>query len=186
MKIALIVGHDADRKGAYGNMGIPEWDFNDQYVNDLVFILPEKHEYYVLYRDTDLKYYGSQMKRLHNTIDNLGIELSIEFHFNGASDPTVNGNEVLYCATSKAGKEYAKLLDDCLDMLPNRDRGHKPVRFRNKPQKDDLGAGFCCRGKSVALITEPFFGSNQDKYVHDKPDRKLMDQAYIKFFEDIV
>lgn len=179
MKVALVIGHDSNRKGAYGNVGVSEWDFNDQYVNDLVFKLPKKHEYYVLYRATELKYYGSQMKRLHNTIDSLGIGLSIEFHFNGASDPTVNGNEVLYCASSKRGKEVAKKLDDCLDMLPNRDRGHKPVTFKN------AGGGFCCRGKSVALITEPFFGSNQDKYVHNKPDRELMDQAYIKFFEEI-
>ncbi len=175
MKIALVIGHDANRKGAYGNKGISEWDFNDQLIQEMN--LSDKHTYYVLYRNADIKKYSMQMIELHERIDKLGCELAIEFHFNATIDSNVHGNEVLYC--SSIGMKYAKILDECLDILPNRDRGIKKVA------KNERGGGFLCRGKSICLIAEPFFAERQHLYVWGGEHRQLLKDAYKKFFKSI-
>ena len=179
MKIALVVGHTKDSQGAYGNAGIGEWEFNDELLNSMFWDgkLPNKHEYYILYRSEDISGYSSQMVDLHERIDKIGCEVSIEFHFNSFSDPDVNGNEVLYCST--AGKIYADKLDECLDQLPNRDRGVKKVTM------SDNGGGFCCRGKSKALIVEPYFGVEQSNYVRCGIFRSRLEDAYEEFFNSI-
>ncbi len=173
--IALVVGHDANSKGAYGDMGVSEWDFNSELLNSM--LLPSQHVYYLLYRDTSVSGYTNQMIELHERIDSLGCDISIEFHFNAVDDNTVNGNEVLYC--SNAGSEIANILDECLDSLPNRDRGTKKVTM------DDRGGGFCCRGKSVAIISEPFFGAEQHGFVIDGENRVLLESAYYNFLDRI-
>jgi len=179
MKIAIIIGHDADKQGAYGNEGLSEWEFNDELIQSMFFDgrLSNKHEYYIMYRSADLNGYTKQMKDLHKRIDKIGCELSVEFHFNSFSNPSANGNEVLYC--SKGGKHYADIMDECLDELPNRDRGVKKVT------KGDRGGGFCCRGNSKSIIVEPFFGANQSDYVRTGQYRYLLEDAYEEFFEKI-
>lgn len=176
MKIAIVIGHDADNQGAYGNAGIGEWQFNDELLQSLYRDgkMPDKHEYYFLYRNADIKGYKAQMVDLHNRIDNIGCELSIEFHFNSFHSPEANGNEVLYC--SLGGKYYADILDEALDDLPNRDRGVKQVSMY------DRGGGFCCLGKSKAIIVEPFFGSHQSFYIRDGAYRVVLEDAYENFF----
>lgn len=177
--IGLVIGHSSDSQGAYGNSGKGEFDFNDEFVDELLLRsgADKRHTYYTFYRCTNIQGYSNQMKDLHKRMDNVGIDISIEFHFNSVTDSSVNGNEVLYC--SDAGSELADILDECLDSLPNRDRGTKKVT------KNDRGGGFCCRGKSVALITEPFFAVNQDKYVYGGEERKTLIDAYLEFFKKI-
>jgi len=83
-KIALVVGHDKRSQGAVGSEGISEWEFNDNLINDMWFMLPKKHTYYMLYRDATILSYTKQMEDLHRRIDELNIDISIEFHFNGS------------------------------------------------------------------------------------------------------
>lgn len=178
-KIALIVGHTQASQGDYGNEGLGEYQFNDEFIEELWFTLPKQHSYYIKYRSSDINSYTKQMVALHDQMDDIGIDISIEFHFNGSSDSSVNGNEVLYCASSSRGESLASILDECLDSLPNRDRGIKPVSGK------DRGAGFCCIGASIALITEPFFGSEQSDFIRGGKDREKLKQAYRNFFERV-
>ena len=179
MKIAIVIGHTSDEQGAYGNVGLGEWEFNDELLTSMFHDgkLNNKHEYYFLYRSTYIQGYKAQMVHLHNRIDNIGCELSLEFHFNSYPREDVNGNEVLYC--SDGGKYYADIMDECLDVLPNRDRGVKKVTYA------DRGGGFCCRGKSRAIIVEPFFGAHQSNYVRSGQYRYLLEDAYEEFFSRI-
>ena len=179
MKIAIVIGHSLDNQGAYGNAGIGEWQFNDELIQDMFHsgMLPGKHEIYVLYRSADIKGYTNQMHDLHRRIDDLGCTVSIEMHFNSFSDPSANGNEVLYC--SEGGKKIADVFDSALDALPNRDRGVKKVT------KSDRGGGFCCRGKSYAIILEPFFGANQKDYIHDGRYRDTLMDAIQTGFKNL-
>ncbi len=179
MKIALVVGHDAIKRGAYGNMGESEWHFNDVLINDLFFKgLPKKHTYRRFYRDADIKGYSHQMTDLHKRLDDWGAELSIEFHFNSFSNKSVHGHEVLYC--SFGAGVYANELNKSLDKhLPTSNRGIKQVTKKNR------GGGFCCRGNSLAIIIEPFFGSNQYRFVHNGDLRDDLLSAIIEFIEDI-
>ncbi len=178
-RIGLVVGHDVVKQGAYGNLGISEFNFNTEFLKDLSDggYLPEKHSYYMYYRSADINGYTAKMNDLHKRMDADGVDISIEFHFNGASDSSVNGHEVLYC--SEAGSELAKKLDLALDDIPTRDRGIKKVSMNQN------GGGFCCRGRSVAIITEPFFGAHQSKFTHDGKYREILKNCYKKFFESL-
>lgn len=183
--IALVVGHDQYKKGAYGNLGISEWDYNFKFIKDLKDnnMLPPQHEYHTFVRNPNISGYGNKMIDLHSRIDSRGCDISIEFHFNGAADSSVNGNEVLYCSTN--GKKIADKLDEALDSLPNRDRGVKKVKMNPYPIPDDNGAGFCCRGKSLAIITEPFFGAHQDMYAENGKYRETLLLSYKNFFNSL-
>ena len=178
-RIALVVGHDNHSKGAYGSEGIAEWDFNKELLTDLKSggYLPSQHEYFVFYRNSSMNGYTAKMVDLHERIDAVNADISIEFHFNGTGDSSVNGNEVLYCSSN--GKELASKLDEALDSLPNRDRGIKKVAM------NENGGGFCCRGKSVAIIAEPFFGSHQSQFISSGKDRQLLKQCYKNFFNSL-
>lgn len=178
-KIGLVIGHQENNQGAYGSAGIGEWKFN----SDLVEEIMNRHKggnTFLYMRDKNISGYTSQMKDLHATMDSHGIEISIEFHFNSFSNENVRGHEVLYCYSSSGGKEEASELNECLDLyLPTSNRGIKPVTF------DDDGGGFCCRGRSKALIIEPFFGANQDRFVQGGDLREDLILAILKYLREI-
>ena len=174
-KIALVIGHDEKNQGAYGSEGISEYKFNDELIFflDLVGI-----EYSIFYRNPKIIGYSAQMRDLHSRIDEWGAEISIEFHFNSFSNQSVHGHETLYC--SKGGQHIAELLNDSLDRhLPTSNRGIKKVT------KKDRGGGFCCRGKSFAIIIEPFFGSNQHRFIEGGDLREPLKIAITEFLREI-
>jgi len=179
MRIALVIGHRKGSQGAYGNMGISEFEFWDEFINDYWYYFPhDKHEFKVFYRDNLLTWYGEKMRNLHKHIDEWGADLSISFHFNGSSNPSVNGHEVLY--SSKGGKKYARLMDKEFDKyLSNSDRG---IKHRTKKQR---GGGFLARGKSKCILIEPFFGYEQDEYVRNGQKREDLINAIIAFINRI-
>ena len=161
MKIALVVGHDSVSRGAYGNEGVSEWDFNSNLVHSMATMkmFPEEHEIFVFYRSADINGYTNQIIDLHKRIDKLGCEVSIELHFNSFSSNKAQGHEVLYC--SQSGKQVAEIMNDALDEhLPTSNRGVKKVDMR------DNGGGFCCRGASYAIILEPYFGAHQSDFIY--------------------
>ncbi len=175
--IALVVGHDADEQGAYGDKGVSEWRFNTELLGDIT--LPPQHDIYIMFRNSEINGYSAQMRDLHERIDDLDCDIAVEFHFNSFHKPEANGNEVLYCRGSDGGEHWARHLDACLDVLDNRDRGVKPV------SGNDRGAGFCCRGKSAAIICEPFFGSHQHRFVVGGDMREPLVKAIETFLERV-
>ena len=122
-------------------------------------MFPDKHTYYVFYRNSDIVGYTAQMKDLHKRIDKVGCQVSIEFHFNSFSNDDVRGHEVLYCSDN--GKHVAEIMNDAFDVfLPTSNRGVKKVSM------EDNGGGFCCRGKSYAIIIEPYFAAHQSDFIY--------------------
>lgn len=173
-KIALVVGHTPSKPGAIGNSKVSEYKFNKELVEEVVASceLSTDNEYKVFYRNPALGFYGLQMEGLHTDIDDWGADISIEFHFNGAGDPEVNGHEVLYC--SSKGQAVAEVFDTEFDeQLPNRDRNLKKIT------SSDRGGGFVCRGNSAAIILEPFFASHQHLYMHDGEERANLVQSIV-------
>lgn len=170
INVAIVIGHTSDAQGAYGNYGQGEWQFNDELMMEMAqrdMLSTDEVTVFVLYHDASIKSYTKRQKAMHKRIDEIGCEVSIELHFNSFHRPEANGNEVLYC--SKGGKKVADIFDEEMDILPNRDRGVKKVSL-----PDDRGAGFCCRGKSKAIILEPFFGANQTDYIYGGKNRMLL------------
>jgi len=174
-KIALTIGHDENNQGAYGSEGISEYEFNDELIFslDLVGI---KHT--IFYRNEKIIGYSAQMTDLHSRIDEWGADISIEFHFNSFSNQAVHGHEVLYC--SSGGQHIAELLNDAYDRhLPTSNRGIKKVSMSDK------GGGFCCRGKSLAIIAEPFFSAHQFRFVEGGDLRESLKYAITEFLSQL-
>jgi len=175
-KIALIIGHDEINQGAFGSEGISEYSFNDE----LIFSLDlTRIEHAIFYRNEKIIGYTAQMIDLHSRIDEWGAEISVEFHFNSFSNQAVHGHEVLFC--SEGGKHIAELLNYSLDRhLPTSNRGIKKVSM------SDRGGGFCCRGKSLAIIAEPFFGSAQYRFTEGGDLREPLKIAITEFLSQLL
>jgi len=175
-KLALCVGHNEKAKGALGNAGMYEWDFNTQFVGDLKDLLESIYpvlEVEIFFREP-IKSYTRQMLILNEQLEAFGSDLSIEFHFNASSSPA-SGHEVLYCKKSPKGRKYAKLLNSSFNkFLPNKDRGIKGVT------KGDRGGKFVCLGREPRLITEPFFAIEQNKFLEDENYTALLN-SYVDF-----
>lgn len=177
MKIAFVVGHRSLAKGAYGNSGISEYDFNERLIDELIKRLIGEnfaHQYQKFYRANDGSGYKERMVDLHKRIDVWGADVSIAFHFNAVSDELVNGHEILYC--SKKGHDLAVQLDELFDAyLDSNDRG---VKKRTKKQR---GGGFLCRGRSVCILIEPFFASHQSRFICGGDMREPLKYALTDF-----
>jgi len=179
-KVALVVGHRKRKPGAYGNAGLSEFQYNSILVNDIFSSLlgSDDVDVRIFYRDDKPGGYGEKMKRLHKRIDAWGADFSISFHFNACDKTWVNGHEILYC--SNAGRRAAKILDKHFDKnLNNRDRN---IKRRKKNQR---GGGFLCRGRSVCVISEPFFASHQDKFVRGTDGYEVLKKSYIDAIKEI-
>lgn len=181
-KIALVVGHRKGAKGAYGNMGISEFDFYSKFIPELLNALSSENDgntYMVFFRSDGGNGYTERMKDLHKRIDAWGADISVSFHFNAAGNESVNGHEILYC--SQRGEEAAIQLDELFDAhLGNRDRGIK------KRRREDRGGGFLCRGKSVCILVEPFFAAHQNRFIEGGDMREPLKQSFIDFFQVVV
>lgn len=180
-KIAIVIGHDEFKQGAYGNKDISEWIFNQYLMYDIIKNMdPEIKAYYkIFFRDPFLNGYTNKMIDLHKRIDEWGAYYSVELHFNGSNNPSVNGHEVLYL--SSGGEYFANILNNNFtNSLVNNNRGIKKV------SKNDRGYGFISRGKSKAIIAEPFFSLNQDLFLENGPYRKGLIKAYKNAFEYII
>jgi len=180
-KIALVIGHRKGSKGAYGNMGISEFDFYTDFVKELLERLGNEnigHQYQTFYRKDKVRGYTERMKDLHKRIDAWGADVSVSFHFNAAGKEYINGHEILYCSNS--GHNLAVDLDELFDAyLDNRDRN---ILQRTKK---DRGGGFLCRGRSTCILIEPFFAAHQDRFSRIGDQREPLKQALIDFFATI-
>jgi len=173
-KIALCIGHNPVKRGAYGSAGISEYDYNKQLLSELLPYLPPNHDYHVIERK-NLGSYTKEQDEMHKRISELGdVDIALEFHFNGASNPLINGHEILYL--SQSGKELAEKLDACYDKyLDNNDRN---IIKRNKGN----GYGFLRRGNYTSLIVEPFFASHQTRFMEGGDLYHPLIAAYKEFF----
>tara|TARA_R110000772_G_scaffold5454_8_gene19551 strand:- start:9214 stop:9840 length:627 start_codon:yes stop_codon:yes gene_type:complete len=178
-KVALVIGHDESKRGAYGNLGISEWKFNRELVYDELANGITNVEYQIFLRNPTTKGYTNQMIELHKEIDAWGANYAIEFHFNGSSNEDVNGHEILYYSAN--GKAMAEKLDKAFDKyLNNNDRNLKQINTAK-----ENGYQFLYRGNSTCIIAEPFFGEHQDLYGKDGEMRMFLVQAYVEFINGL-
>ena len=177
-RIALCIGHNKVAQGAVGNMGISEYDFNKEFVEELIPMLRDTgHEYKIFFRPPGGSY-GYQQNVMHANIAECGnVDYAIEFHFNAAESDAVSGHEILYL--SKNGKKLAQKLDAQFDKYLNTpDRGIKKRKSGNV-------YGFLKRGSYASIIVEPFFAAHQDNFVVGGNKRDALLQAYVKFFKTV-
>ncbi|RLA43134.1 MAG: hypothetical protein DRR06_12855 [Gammaproteobacteria bacterium] len=82
--------------------------------------------------------------------------VAIEIHFNGSSNPRVNGCETLYCPGSTNGKRFADTVQTAYAIfMGNKNRGIKEGWY--KMEVGGVADYFLRKTKCPALILEPEF-----------------------------
>ena len=183
MRIGLAVGHSRlGDQGAYttGDHTLSEWDFNRDLVRRIGHLLSNNHGWasggnYVIYDQYPYKSYTGGINYLARKLIEDNIDAVIELHFNSAS-PSASGHEWLYWHTSKGGKKFASILsDEMATAFPDmKVRGAKP-RGRNQ-----RGSYLLRKVRPVAVIAEPFFGSNAEEWKMINSNRGKLAGVYAR------
>lgn len=173
-KFAIIIGHTSKQPGAASPHGIPpEYFFNNkvaQYLTDIADIY---------YYDSYSGGYISMVKRLFNHINKHDYKMTLELHYNAAS-PSAEGTEVLHYETSKGGAVHAKTLSKMIsDNFGTRNRGAKPR------SRSGRGGYALYAGKPIALLLEPFFGSNKNDTLRFKGKEKEYAEVIREFLNKV-
>lgn len=151
MKIALVVGHSEDKKGAYNStLDIHEYDLNNQEAISVSDKLNNQGiECVLIYRTT--------YKDLPDDINKHNPDAILSFHHNSHS-PTATGTETLYYEGSVKGKKLAEMIHkQTVDVLGYKDRGIK------SKDDEDRGGYLLEYTKAPCLILEPCFMSNSNE-----------------------
>lgn len=189
-KIALIIGHNPQNKGAYSEyLKISEYDFYSK-VLDVLF---KKYQEAFKLKDEFVKNiqdkitifrvpntgYSKEMAEVVNTLEKNNFELAIELHFNAAAEHKQHGNTVLYWHKSIEGKKLAELFQEImtsytevkkLDLIPI-------ISLKQN------GAYGIIKSKCPYILLEPFFGDN--KIDTDKINIEKMAEVLFLFLNEI-
>lgn len=93
-------------------------------------------------------------------------KLCLEIHFNSFHDETVRGAETLFNPGSVLGEKYARIMQEQLQYLPNKNRGIKEGWYRSKKGKR---IHFLQNTRCPALIIEPGFISAEEELITIAP-----------------
>lgn len=193
MKIALIIGHNVNSKGAYSeNLGMSEFDFYNKVLDTMfdkysdvfgVSTLQMKKikEDTVIFRVPNTGY-SKEMQKVVDTLNSKNFDIAIELHFN-ASNGKANGTTVLYWHKSQKGLELANLFQDVMaESTGVTKRDLIPVKSASQN-----GAYGIMNAKCPYILIEPFFGDS--KVDTDKVSvQKLADVMfeYLNIINDVV
>ena len=149
-RIALVVGHNPKAQGAVRvTDGRTEYDWCGDLAAQIFALAPAR---YTIVRRTP----GSgEIGRAYAEVDRLGVNASVELHFNAAEAASATGTETL-TSGSAASKRLAALVQaGMVGALGLRDRG---LLVRSKSER---GGASLHTGKAPAILIEPYFGSNR-------------------------
>lgn len=158
--LAICVGHSR-----YNDMGAVacdeetnEWTYNLQVAKSIKEELDDAGVPSVIVHEYTGNNYSESMKNLSVELKELKVTSAIELHFNAAT-PAAHGSEMLYWHKSKKSEKLAQCLQDqVVETFGVKDRGVKPKTAKSR------GARFLKETHCPAVITEPFFGSNQEDW----------------------
>lgn len=158
-RLGVVVGHNTKAMGAYAEAPLSESEFvfNTDVAEIMETLAPEFGiTVDVLFR-TGGKGYTAEIDEVYGLADALGVDATMELHFNSAQSPLARGTEVL--SSGSAGSlAFAKAMQDQLVALFGRtgasNRGVKVLG------PNDRGYRSVVAGRAPAILVEPFFGSN--------------------------
>lgn len=162
-RVALVIGHTVGAdKGAYSPiLKTAEQPYWLDVANRIKAIGNCKVDIYDVYTHSIQPYYERE-KALADKINKSGIvyDAVLELHFNSAS-PLAHGTECLYWFGSKKGIQIAQQISNIvakdLGMTLRGVNGSRAL-----VNKNDRGYWFVYLQKYPAVITELFFGTNED------------------------
>jgi N-acetylmuramoyl-L-alanine amidase len=160
--IALCIGHSRTINGRYdGGAFSPfleknERDFNLEVAALVARNLDRMGEDCHIISDYKGVGYSSAMRDAASQVKDIHASLAVELHFNSAS-PSATGHEWLHWHSSVSGRKLAQAFHDSFakDFPDIKSRGLKPLAAGSR------GSEFVRLTHCPAIITEPFFGSNE-------------------------
>jgi len=171
-KIAIVIGHNSKAQGAVRcTDGRTEFDWN----GELADIIQEHDPDNVrIFRRERGGGYSREIDRVYALVDRWGADCSLELHFNASANKRANGGLTL--SSGSAGSiELANLVRERVSqVLGNKDRGVE-VRGRNA-----RGGRSLWQGKSPAIMTEPYFGSNEKECLNATMFMDELAEAYYR------
>ena len=183
LNVAICVGHS--RKGDTGAVsagGVNEWTYNKKVAEYLKSDLQEFGISSFIVDDYGGTYgsYTSSINWLTKHLKDQKASVALELHFNASSNAQANGMEMLYWNTSRIGLSLAEyLLRGCQKYFPLiRSRGAKSRK------SGDRGATFLRKTHVPAVITEPFFGTNEIDWISFADQEHILSQALAKGIKD--
>ena len=153
-KLAIVVGHKADRQGAVGRapVGSSEYVWNKDLAQMMVSHADglADAEVSVFTRDK------GGVVGAYRQAKEWGADGAMELHFNSAG-PSATGSETLYL--TEPSRAFAEAVHDAtLAVLGLRDRG---VKTPNEASGGRGTQNLSQMGLRPSILTEPFFGSNE-------------------------
>lgn len=163
MKVAVYIGHTPKGdKGAHSkHLGLSEYDYNIKVGQELSKLDSTTYD---IFSHTIQDYYSRQVSMAEKVKN---YDVVIELHFNAAGE-TANGTEMLHFYNSKNGKQLSKILaKNVSEKFGTKLRGVEGAKAL--VNKNDRGYWFVKLPKPVAVIFEPFFGSNEEALKFKNP-----------------
>jgi N-acetylmuramoyl-L-alanine amidase len=174
-KIAICVGHSrSGDNGAVTVDGVTEWEFNHPLALELERLLQKAGHDALVFSKYEGSSYSTAMSWIAQEVRKFGADLALELHFN-SGPPTANGYEFLYWHRSARSGRLASCMHFAFKKaFPNhRSRGLKPLNNTNR------GAAFVQRTHCPAILTEPFFGSNEEESEFFDTRKDAIAKAYV-------
>ena len=167
-KVAVKVGHTSYAKGAYSlTIGESEYDYNLAVAKKLVELGDCKNIKYEMFTfDPKVSSYTKRQQLVAKKINEDDFDLVIELHYNSAESHTARGVLVLYYYKSSKGREAAKVIGDSIFNVFQTERD-PDVGLSSDKQN---GYQAVVTPKPVAILLEPFFGSNPQESALFKGD----------------
>lgn len=152
MRIMILPGHSHWDSGATNDkLGRTEHSIVSAVAQKL-FEMENFNQHDVIFKNRNKSYAALPVE-----INSWGPELVIELHLNAASNPDVQGTEVLIAKGSVGGRKYGKLiLDELLKEYGFKNRGVKEI------DKLDRGGTLLYKTKAPCVIVEAYFLSAID------------------------
>ncbi len=154
MKIAVVVGHNARRKGARAGapLNTNEYDYNNKIADRMIALASGSTRARKFLREPSNSY-RREIEAVYREVDAYGADVSIELHFNSA--PFVaSGTETLSSGSTRSMALAEAVQGAMVETLGLRDRRVKV------PAREDRGGWSLHAGRAPAILVEPFFGSN--------------------------
>ena len=189
-KIALIIGHNPQNKGAYSEyLKTSEYDFYSKVLDVLfkkykeAFNLKEEfvkniQDKITIFRVPNTSY-SKEMTEVINTLEKNNFELAIELHFNATTNHNQHGNTVLYWHKSIEGKKLAELFQEIMTSYTE----IKKLDLIPISSLKQNGAYGIMKSKCPYILLEPFFGDN--KIDTDKINIEKMAEVLFLFLNEI-
>lgn len=166
MRIAIVIGHEKSRPGAYSkHLRMSEYLYNSEVAPYFTKVGAD------IYKRPSGGGYKTQMRKLSEEINKKNYDLVIDLHFNsyeevGSAEP-VEGCEVL----TYKGNTYSQMLGERICKAIEIEYGSNNRGVKQITNPLQRGYWFLYFMKANAMILEPFFGDEEEALKFKNPGK---------------